>query len=126
MALQERWTVMSTVFAFDVDETLEISMGPVPISALVELRSQGHIVGICGNMEVFCRLPNWHEIASFIGQGYCTKEAFLYNLKLNIRADDYVMVGNRQGVTGASNDEGAALKAGWRFILERDFVAGQR
>jgi len=117
---------MSTVFAFDVDETLEISMGPVPISALVELRSQGHIVGICGNMEVFCRLPNWHEIASFIGQGYCTKEAFLYNLKLNIRADDYVMVGNRQGVTGASNDEGAALKAGWRFILERDFVAGQR
>jgi hypothetical protein len=36
------------------------------------------------------------------------------------------MVGNVQGVSGASDDQGAATRAGWRFIQERDFAAGVR
>ena len=37
------------VYAFDVDETLEVSKGPVKLSDLVKLREHGHIVGLCGN-----------------------------------------------------------------------------
>jgi hypothetical protein len=36
------------------------------------------------------------------------------------------MVGNIKGVSGASDDEGAANLAGWRFIKESDFAAGTR
>ena len=114
------------VYAFDVDETLEISNGPIKIDHLIELKDQGHIVGICGNMQVFCRIPNWHKIISFLGQSFLTKDHFLYGLKINIPAEEFIMVGNRLGVTGASDDEGAAQRAGWRFILERDFANGMR
>ncbi len=37
------------VYAFDVDDTLEVSEGPVKLSDLVDLREHGHIVGLCGN-----------------------------------------------------------------------------
>lgn len=56
-------------FAFDVDECLEISKGPVTLASLRELRAQGHIVGICGNMNVICQVPDWHTFISFLGQG---------------------------------------------------------
>ena len=115
-----------TVWAFDVDETLTISKGPVTLESMQELKDRGDIVGVCGNMQVFCSVPDWHNRVSFLGQGFCPKDHFLYGLKVNIPADDYVMVGNRMGVTGASDDEGSALRAGWRFILERDFAAGAR
>jgi hypothetical protein len=36
------------------------------------------------------------------------------------------MVGNIVGVSGASDDQGAALLAGWRFIKESEFAAGKR
>jgi hypothetical protein len=36
------------VYAFDVDETLEVSTGPVQLFDLVQLREHGHIVGLCG------------------------------------------------------------------------------
>ena len=42
------------------------------------------------------------------------------------RNNDYIMVGNIKGVSGASDDEGAANLAGWRFIKESDFAAGAR
>ena len=35
---------MPKVYAFDVDETLDISNGPIPVQALKDLRDQGHIV----------------------------------------------------------------------------------
>lgn len=41
-------------------------------------------------------------------------------------ADEYVMVGNILGRSGASDDKGAAERAGWRFISERDFAEGVR
>jgi hypothetical protein len=55
-----------------------------------------------------------------------SKHAFLSQIKTYVRADDYVMVGNVLGVSGASDDQGAATLAGWRFIKETDFAAGER
>lgn len=115
------------VYAFDVDETLEISAGPVKLDSLMALRVEGHIVGICGNMGAFCqRVSGWQHLISFLGQGQLPKDVFLHNLKINIPADDYVMVGNILGVSGASDDQGAAARAGWRFIKESDFANGAR
>ena len=96
------------------------------LRAMEELREQGHIVGVCGNMHVFCSLPDWHRRISFLGQSFLPKDVFLHGLKINIQAEDHVMVGNILGVSGASDDKGAAERAGWRFIRESDFAAGVR
>ena len=115
------------IYAFDVDETLEVSRGPVSIVSVRSLKSDGHIVGLNGNWAVVVQsVPLWHRIFSFIGPMQMSKEIFLNQLKTYIRADDYVMVGNIKGVSGASDDEGAANLAGWRFIKESDFAAGAR
>lgn len=120
------------VFAFDVDETLWLSRGPVTLDMIKELRDQGHIVGICGNMGVWCSFPDWHKYCSFIGQGMVPKHYFLHNLKQNIKADDYILVGNvfgalnSLGVLCMSPDSSEAQMAQWRFIKEDDFAAGVR
>lgn len=114
------------VYAFDVDETLEVSTGPVKLQSMMDLRVAGHIVGVCGNMVPFCRVPGWQHLVSFLGPGALPKETFLSNLKTNVPADEYIMVGNVLGVSGASDDQGAAARAGWRFIKESDFAAGAR
>lgn len=115
------------VYAFDVDETLEISAGPVKLADMMQLRVDGHIVGVCGNMGAFCqRISGWQHLISFLGQGLIPKDQFLAHLKINIVADEYIMVGNIIGVSGASDDKGAAERAGWRFIKESDFAAGSR
>jgi hypothetical protein len=36
------------------------------------------------------------------------------------------MVGNILGISGASDDRGAAERAGWRFIQESEFASGAR
>jgi hypothetical protein len=59
------------VYAFDVDDTLEVAGGPVAVEALRALARVGHVVG-------------------------------------------------------SSEDRVAAETAGFRFLLERDFAAGQR
>jgi hypothetical protein len=115
------------IYAFDVDDTLEVSGGPVSIESVRSLKSEGHIVGLNGNWAVVVRsAPQWHRIFSFIGPMAMSKDTFLNQLRTYIRADDYVMVGNIKGVSGASDDEGAANLAGWRFIKESDFAAGAR
>jgi hypothetical protein len=118
------------VYAIDVDHTLDCSpqKGPIPLKALTELRAQGHIVGICGNNRVFVKtVPNWQDYVSFLTPfpGH-TKDYCLALLKKWIAADEYVMVGNIKGVSGASDDQGAAQKAGWRFIQESAFAGGMR
>lgn len=118
---------MPTVYAFDVDETLEVSGGPIKLQDLMDLRVQGHIVGLCGNWAALTmQVPGWQYLVSFLGEGAPNKEAALINLKRYIPADDYVMVGNILGVSGASDDKGAAERAGWRFIKEADYAAGAR
>lgn len=122
------------VYAFDVDECLEISNGPVTLKMMEELREEGHIIGICGNMGVFCQVPDWHKRVSFLGQGVTPSKAhFLHNLKLNIPyAEDWIMVGNVLGALNSlgfvcqSPDSEMARMAGWRFIKEDDFAKGER
>ncbi|HWO41226.1 MAG TPA: hypothetical protein VNO43_05430, partial [Candidatus Eisenbacteria bacterium] len=101
--------------------------GPITIASIDRLRDEGHIVGLNGNWAVAVRaLPSWHRLFSFIGPMEMRKETFLTQLRTHIEADDYVMVGNVLGVSGASDDQGAAYAAGWRFIKESDFAAGAR
>src|SRR5712691_10604905 len=115
------------VYAFDVDETLEVSKGPVKLFDLVKLREHGHIVGLCGNWAmVTLHCPDWHHICSFVGPCGIQKHDFLRQLRQYIPGHDYVMVGNILGISGASDDRGAAERAGWRFIQESEFARGVR
>ncbi len=132
---------MAQIYAFDVDETLRCSGGPVDLESLIELRDQGHIVGLCGNLNAFCtRVLGWQNYISFtlnfdthpvVGGpfGSCfPKEVWLKLFKQTVfpLADEYILVGNILGVSGASDDKGAAERAGWRFISETDFANGVR
>jgi hypothetical protein len=115
------------IYAFDVDDTLEISGGPVSIASVGNLTEQGHIVGLNGNWAAVVQTVSvWHRIFSFIGPMEMAKDTFLNQLRAYICADDYIMVGNIKGVSGASDDQGAANLAGWRFIKESDFASGAR
>ncbi len=115
------------IYAFDVDDTLEVSGGPVRITSVITVKTDGHIVGLNGNWAVVVRsVPEWHNIFSFIGPMEMTKDIFLNQLKTYIPAEEYVMVGNIKGVSGGSDDWTAANLAGWRFIKESDFAAGER
>jgi len=120
--------VLPCLYAFDVDETLEVSNGPVAVEALRSLGAEGHIVGLCGNWAVFVRkVPEWHRVVSFLGPFALSKADFLAQLRLYVRAGDYVMVGNDPATGwGNSADRAAAERAGWRFIRETDFAAGAR
>ena len=120
------------VYAFDVDETLEISNGPVTLAMMEELRAQGHIVCISGNWGFFCRLPDWHlRISTILNLG-TPKHYGMIQFRQYCPAEDYVLVGNIFGeknslgfVCGSHDSEEAAL-AGWRFIKEDDFANGVR
>ena len=117
------------VYAFDVDETLEISGGPIPMNDLLVLHQAGNIVGLCGNWAALTRahhFTNWYGFINFLGSMAMTKAEFLKQLSTHIPASEYVMVGNILGVTGSSDDQGSAAQAGWRFISERDFAGGAR
>ena len=115
------------IYAFDVDDTLEVAGGPVSVKSIADLKPAGDVVGLNGNWAVVVqKVPLWHHIFSFIGPMEMSKDVFLRQIKAYIRADDYIMVGNILGVSGGSDDQGAASLAGWRFIKESDFAAGAR
>ncbi len=134
------------VYAFDVDECLETSNGPVTVEMLRELRKEGHVLGICGNLSAFLpRIPTWHEFISFTmnfdfgfngwyGMGLIPKPIWLHCFQHVAfpGAEEYVMVGNIFGEKNGlghvcgSHDNEAAQQAGWRFIKEDDFAAGAR
>ena len=110
-------------FAFDVDETLEVSGGPISLHTLYGLWNQGNIVGNCGNYAALTlRVPMWHRYISFLGPMNMTKEDFLKQIKSYVPADRYIMVGNIRGISGASDDQGAAQLADWEFVKESDFI----
>jgi hypothetical protein len=129
---------MPKCFAFDVDETLVCSAGPIPWEALVELKQQGHVVGLCGNLKgVFKNVPNWWETISFtlnqdigpLNGGHLPPKDLWLRAWREIDCpglDDYVLVGNEKGVTGGSDDKGSAERSGWRFLHEHAFAAGER
>lgn len=124
------------VWAFDVDDTIEVSNGPVTLQSMMDLRVAGHIVGLCGNWAKFlASVPGWHHLISFFNYGQ-VKNVFLYEMRLHIpNAEDYIMVGNvgpldartfGEPQTGGSDDMSQAFGAGWRFIKEHDFAKGNR
>lgn len=134
---------MPKVYAFDVDETLEISNGPVTLKMLMDLRVEGHIVGICGNWGLFVRVPGWQHLVSFVscmppvfvaehGNWNVGKTWYMIELQKYVPAEEYVMVGNVRGEKNSlgfvcgSDDDKFAKMAGWRFIKESDFAAGAR
>jgi hypothetical protein len=115
------------LYAFDVDDTLDISNGPVRLSDLRKLRDSGHIVGLCGNWGlVTLNVPDWHERVSFIGPVSGSKADFLIQLRTYVRAEAYVMVGNDPRIWGVSDDATASREAGFQFIREVEFAKGLR
>jgi hypothetical protein len=85
------------VYAFDVDETLYLSHGPVQWEALVALRAEDHVLGLCGNWAaVTLQVPEWHRVLSFIGPSLIgtDKAYFLATIKQYVPAEEHVMVGN--------------------------------
>lgn len=130
-------------YAFDVDEALEVSNGPITIEMLRNLKREGHIIGICGNLNCFCtKVPDWYEVISFtlnldfgpyLG-GLIPKGTWLHCFKHTTfpQAEEYIMVGNifgeknSLGFVCGSHDSTAAAQAGWRFIKEDNFAQGMR
>ena len=115
------------VYAFDVDDTLWVSNGPVTLGMCEELMSHGHVLGLFGNWAMVVQnFYSWHWIFHFLGPMAMTKDNFLSQIKQYMPAEDYIMVGNIPGRGGPSNDKLAAELAGWRFIEEVEFANGQR
>ena len=138
---------MVKAYAFDVDECLETSNGPVTIQMLKDLYEEGHIVGICGNLRAFIpKCQDWHRFISFTmnfdfgfngwygGMSLIPKEIWLHCFQ-HVTCpglDEYVMIGNifgeknSLGFVCGSRDNEAAARAGWRFIKEDNFAKGVR
>jgi hypothetical protein len=118
---------VAKVYAFDIDDTIEGLGGPVTVQSLADLRAAGHVVGLCGNWAAFCRaVDGWWQVVSFMNVA-TGKDVFLGHFKEHLPGyEDYVLVGNILGVSGASDDQGIAQRAGWRFIREQDFARGAR
>lgn len=115
------------IYAFDVDDTLEVSKGPVLVNDLRKLRAEGHIVGLCGNWSIMTNtIADWGRIVSFLGPIEMSKDEFLRYIRTHCPAKEYILVGNDPTIFGGSNDSAAALAAGWRFIREQNFANGER
>ena len=139
---------MPKVYAFDVDDCLETSNGPVTVQSLRDLRKEGHIVGLCGALCRFLqKVSDWYEFISFTLNfdfgfngwygpqfGLIPKAIWLHCFQHATfpNADEYIMVGNvfgeknSLGFVCGSHDSEAAIQAGWRFIREDDFAKGAR
>lgn len=132
------------VYAFDVDDTLAIPNGPFPgpitLDMLVQLRLQSNPVGLCGNfLNAFKYAPDIWKIISFYGPEellgtslvahHQYKHFQLLRVAKIMKANRYVMVGNRQGdpkVRPGSQDNVQAKLAKWEFIDETSFSKGVR
>ena len=65
------------IYAFDVDETLDVSAGPVSMASIAEVKRRGDIVGLNGNWAVVVQtVPLWHRLFSFIGPMEMSKKFF--------------------------------------------------
>jgi hypothetical protein len=103
------------------------------------LRHAGIVTGICGNFQVLFKFfPQWYQFFSFYGPtklispkpaDHLYKHVQLIDIKDDMLAEKYVMVGNRRGDPDArtgSMDDVQAKMAGWNFISETDFARGKR
>jgi len=113
---------------FDVDETLEVSGGPVQFSQLINLKKGGHIIGLCGNWAVVTRnINNWHKLFSLVKVSNERKHEFLSAVKKYVSAERYIMVGNINPSNAPYSDKDEAELAGWEFIEEHSFyIEGEK
>jgi len=96
---------------FDVDGTLEISNGPIPIERLRKLKRLGVNILIVGNYGKIVQHNLQHEFPNGNPKGLPKHEA----LK-NIKGDHLcIYVGDTEA------DRQAARRAGWCFIWAGDF-----
>lgn len=102
---------MKGIIAFDVDGTLEISNGRIPIKHLFDLKEAGFIVGVVGNWKLAIEhikgldfyqagIPNKAEILRALGKGKAFK---LY-------------------VGDTEEDRRQSRIAGWNFIHVSEYV----
>jgi hypothetical protein len=127
--------IYKAVYAFDVDDTLAfegaILPGNVIISDVARLRTQRCITGLCGNYEaIIPRFKDWFQYFSFYGPAWpgitklnrtLNKNNMLREIMNTIRAEKYIMVGNKRNDPDAhpgSQDDVQAKLAGWDFIEE--------
>jgi hypothetical protein len=80
----------------------------------------------------------WYQFFSFFGPtkllsakpaDHMWKHVQLIDLKEDLKAERYVMVGNRRGNPRArpgSQDDVQAKLAGWSFLTETEFANGKR
>lgn len=118
---------MVNLYLFDVDETLECSHlpGPVKISQLRNLRKQGHIVGLCGNFAaVTGSISDWYDFINVIGSFGLSKSEFMIQMRMYIKADRYIMIGNILPGTTIISDRTEATMGGFEFIEEKEFEEG--
>lgn len=110
---------------FDVDETLEITGGPVKFTQLINLHSQGHIIGLCGNFAaVTLNTTGWHHLFSLIKITGGRKHEWLTAVKKYIPADRYIMIGNTNPQNSPYSDREEAQLANWEYIEEKQFKEG--
>jgi hypothetical protein len=114
------------VISFDVDDTLDISNGPVPLEDLRVLKMQGHIIGVNGNWGRFLdAVKDWAELISFYGPKEGSTNGKVFTLMKAKHdwpfAEQYIFVGNVPAWFNrpVSNDIEAAVAANWTFIPER-------
>lgn len=124
---------MPKIYAFDIDETIEVSNGPVTLQMMMDLRVQGHIVGLIGNWGLFVsKVPGWQHLVSFLSLGDRPKHVIMQQLEMYVPCEERILVGNTfgqdngMGFIGQSHDSEEAQIAGWRFIREIDFANGAR
>lgn len=114
---------MPEVWGFSVEKTLRCGWGPIREEVLLDLRAEGHVVGIIGNWGKFCRsIRGWQDYVSFLSIGL-SKEVWMCHFKEVLPIyDRYVLVGNtHKKAPGTNDDYAVAQKAGWDFINSWDF-----
>ena len=93
------------------DHTLEVSDGPVTIQQLVNLKMNGHIIGLNGNWALFTwKVRGWHSLISMMNVAI-DKATFMSQIKTYIPADRYVMIGNDGDGIIMSGDKKAAIRS---------------
>ena len=117
------------IYAFDVDDTMEMSGGPVTISMVENEYRAGNLIGLLGNwMLAIQSWSDWWIAISFLYfQGDSPsgeKDYWMWVIKRAVIAQEYVMVGNGPGL--GYNDKAASERGGFRFISENDFARGER
>jgi len=97
--------------AFDVDGTLQISGGPIPIGRLKELKAKGVAVWIVGNYGKIVEFRLQDTFPNGNPRGLPKHEALLQ------LGGDFLCI----YVGDTSEDEVAAKTAGWIFCWAKNF-----